>query len=426
MRYGISTIEGRRTTVVRGVAARPSWGVKRAGCAVSGVPGMTSPELRTSAARIRESAAADVTGVLVLGACAGWALVTAAGRDARPEGLLLAVLAVGAGYATGRIAGSVLPAGAAASAGAAGAFLALAGPHAASGGVLFAAPAWRPEATAALLTLSVGALCCAAWAAEARPVRWALRLAAAGVAACALLVGTPLGFAAAVGVLVCSLAAGPVRRRTGFLAAFALAAAAVSGVTFAVAHDGLPRPASAALHDQLAPDRVALWRDAADITRSSPLSGSGPGTFGDVSAAAQAAGADNGTPPGVGTVPHTSPGATQPAGTAPGAEQGPGPNASQGLLPAPLPAPSEGKPHSAALQVAAEQGLPGLALLAAAFGWLLLALWASPRQTPLVVTAGASLAALAALAATDDALSCTEVTAGAGLLAGLACARRLD
>lgn len=382
---------------------------------------MTSPELGTSAVRAREGTAADVTGVLVLGACAGWALVTAAGRDARPEGLLLAVLAVGAGYATGRIAGSVLPAGAAASAGAAGAFLALAGPRALPAGAGFAAPAWHPEATAALLTLSAGALCCAAWAADARAVRRALRLTAAGVVGCALLAGTPLGFAAALAVLVCSLAAGQVRRRAGFLAAFALAAASVSGVAFAVAQDGLPRAASASLHEQLTTDRVELWRDAADIARGRPLSGSGPGTFGKVSDAAQAASAGSGTPAGAASGPHTHSGTTQPAGAEPGLFA----DARQGLSPAPVPAPSDGKPHSAPLQVAAEQGLPGLALLAAAFGWLLLALWASPRPTPLVLTAGASLTALAALAATGDALSFTEVTAGAGLLAGTACARRL-
>lgn len=386
---------------------------------------MTSAPLGASAVRIRENATADVTGVLVLGACAGWALITAAGRDARPEGLLLAVLAVGAGYTTGRIAGSVLPAGAAAGAGVAGAFLALFGPSSSPvipGGIGFAGPAGRWEATAALLTLAVGALCCAAWAAEVRAVRWALRLAAAGTVASALLVGTTAGFAAALAVLVCSLAAGPVRRRPLCLAALALAVTAVTGVTVAAAQDWLPRAASVALHEQLTSHRVALWRDAVAVIRENPLSGSGPDTFKDLSAAARATDAGAGWAPGTGTLTDTDVGAgtTRPAGTG----QGAGPGTGQGLLPAP--APTDGKPHSAPLQLAAEQGLPGLALLAAAFGWLLLALWASPRPTPLVLTAGAALAALAALAATGNALSFTQVTAGAGLLAGIACARRLD
>ncbi|URN13831.1 hypothetical protein LUW77_27995 [Streptomyces radiopugnans] len=51
----------------------------------------------------------DVAGAAVLGCCAGWVLLCAAGRDARPEGVLLAVLAVAAGYACGRIGGSLLP-----------------------------------------------------------------------------------------------------------------------------------------------------------------------------------------------------------------------------------------------------------------------------------------------------------------------------
>ena len=42
-------------------------------------------------------------GRLVLGACAAWSLITAAAHDGRPEGVLLAVLAVAAGYAAGRI-----------------------------------------------------------------------------------------------------------------------------------------------------------------------------------------------------------------------------------------------------------------------------------------------------------------------------------
>ncbi|MCT7356924.1 hypothetical protein N4P33_33000, partial [Streptomyces sp. 15-116A] len=51
----------------------------------------------------------DAAGVVVLGACAAWPLITAAARDGRPEGMLLAVLAVAAGYAAGRIGGTLLP-----------------------------------------------------------------------------------------------------------------------------------------------------------------------------------------------------------------------------------------------------------------------------------------------------------------------------
>lgn len=68
----------------------------------------------------------------------------------------------------------------------------------------------------------------------------------------------------------------------------------------------------------------------------------------------------------------------------------------------------------------------GALLLGAAFGWLLYALWRSPRATPVVLSAGAALTALAAVATVGNALSFTPVTAGAGLLAGLATARSPD
>jgi O-antigen ligase len=84
---------------------------------------------------------------------------------------------------------------------------------------------------------------------------------------------------------------------------------------------------------------------------------------------------------------------------------------------------SDGKPHSAPLQQAAEQGVVGVALLAAAFGWVLYALWRSPRPTPVALTAGAALTGLAAIAAVGNALSFTTVSVAAGLLAGLATAR---
>ncbi|CAM5364840.1 hypothetical protein SHIRM173S_10796 [Streptomyces hirsutus] len=66
-----------------------------------------------------------------------------------------------------------------------------------------------------------------------------------------------------------------------------------------------------------------------------------------------------------------------------------------------------------------------MVLLALAFGWVLCALWRSPRATPVVLSAGAALTAVAAVAAVGNALSFTAVSVGAGLLAGLATARPL-
>ncbi|KAF4406631.1 O-antigen polymerase, partial [Streptomyces lycii] len=67
------------------------------------------PAAGRTAAEEPGGAAADVAGAVVFGCCAAWALITAAGREARPEGVLLALLAVAAGYALGRIGGALLP-----------------------------------------------------------------------------------------------------------------------------------------------------------------------------------------------------------------------------------------------------------------------------------------------------------------------------
>jgi O-antigen ligase len=129
------------------------------------------------------------------------------------------------------------------------------------------------------------------------------------------------------------------------------------------------------LEDQLTGHRIQLWHDALHLAREDPALGVGPGRFGELSTTA--------------------------TGT---------------LL-------SDGKPHSAPLQQAAEQGVVGVLLLAAAFCWMLLALWRTARPTPVALTAGAALTALAAIAAVGNALSFTTVSVGAGLLAGIATAR---
>lgn len=62
----------------------------------------------TDAGRVGRNVS-DGAGMILLGACAAWALITAAAHDGRPEGVLLAVLAVAAGHAAGRISGALLP-----------------------------------------------------------------------------------------------------------------------------------------------------------------------------------------------------------------------------------------------------------------------------------------------------------------------------
>lgn len=299
------------------------------------------------------------------GCCAVWALISAAAGNGRPEGVLLAVLAVVAGYACGRISGSLVPVAAAASASLT--LLALA---------VVTARALRPDhlgEVAALLALAAGAACCAARAVTTGPWAWPLRLLVAAVIAEAVALGSTGGCVAAVAVTLSALA---VRERSGgrvrglALAVFGLVAAAAVGGTWALAR-GEPAPGGA-----VSAQRVALWRDAAAIAAGHPVFGAGPGRFAELSPAAA------------------------------------------------LSVPPDDSPHSAALQEAAEQGVVGLALLACGYGWLLYGLARSPCATPVAVAAGASLTSLAVLATVSDALSFAPVTAAAGVLAGLATTNR--
>ncbi|MFC9057854.1 O-antigen ligase family protein [Streptomyces sp. NPDC057074] len=313
--------------------------------------------------------------MVILGACASWSLITAAARDGRPEGVLLAVLAVAAGYAAGRICGALLPVAAPSVAALAGAALTVAVPHLAPGPRI-TAPLGHAGATAALLALSAGAACCGAWAARAAVVRAALRLLAVGIAVAAAAIGSAVGCVACAVVLVCSLAAGRMPRGAG-IAGLGVATGVVAGLGWMVVGAWVPDGLGALLEGQLTAHRVRLWRDALELLRADVVFGAGPGRFGALSPTAAGA---------------------------------------------PVP---DGRPHSALWQQAAEQGVVGVVLLGAAFGWVLYALWRSPRPTPVVLTAGLALTALAAIAAVGNALSFTAVSVGAGLLAGLATSRPL-
>lgn len=320
--------------------------------------------------------AADVAGVLILGACVVWSLVSATGRDGRPEGVILAVLALTAGYACGRISGTLLPVSAAAVASLAALGLALASAPGVPGAThAGAVPTGHTGAAVALLVLAAGAACCAASAAGTSSGRLALRALALAVAGAALALGSVVGFVASTGVLLCSLAAVRMRRRLLGLVGLALAAGLAVGASWAVAEERLPEGLTVSLEGQLTRHRVLLWQDAVALAKENPVLGVGPDRFGALS-----------------------------------------PTARETFS-------ADGKPHSAVFQQAAEQGVPGVVLLGAAYGWLLWGLGSSPRATPVALTVGATLTALAALAAVGNALSFTPVTAGAGLLAGLATAR---
>ncbi|WP_052433096.1 O-antigen ligase family protein, partial [Streptacidiphilus carbonis] len=341
-------------------------------------PTIGTPDLDGPSGGAPSDTAVDVLGALLLTGCASWSLYAASGRDAHPEGVLLGLLAVAAGYAAGRIAGAVAPVGSPAVIAVAVGVLALVAPGGLSGDPA-APPLHDADANGALIALAVGAACCAAQTARAtgpglRHVRPALLLAALALLACALTVeavttGSTAAVLACLGIVILAVAVRTAGRRLpallllGLCAALAVAAPlllARSGADLTARGGGLP----------LSEQRAALWHDAVQEAGREPLRGVGPGRFTELSPAAQ----DFSTP---------------------------------------------GGPSSAALEVAAEQGVPGLCLLIASYGWMMWTLRRAPGPTSTALTAAGALTALAVEAAISPVLSFPGITAGAGPPGGL-------
>ncbi|MBF9069992.1 O-antigen ligase family protein [Streptacidiphilus fuscans] len=347
-------------------------GMPGSGSAAPSADGELADGARIDTPDPRDGTACDVVGVLLLAACACWAVYSSSGRDAQPEGTLLGLLAIAAGYATGRIAGAVLPVGAPlAAAGAAAALAPWTGAH-----------LHDDDALAALLSLAVGAACCAGYAAQAHGMR---RIARGCGALAVLLVAeslttdSMLGPIACGGTLVVAVAVHRARRRVPALTLLSLCVLLTLGATVLLAqHSGAtvtgPSPRAYGPVTQVSSQRLALWRDAVREFDQQPLRGVGPGRFTDVSPTALES--------------------TEPTGAS-----------------------------SSALQTAAEQGLPGVLLLGAAFGWTLWTLARSPRPTAAVLSTAAAMAALGVQATVASVLSVAWVVVGGGLLLGMTAAR---
>jgi O-antigen ligase len=303
----------------------------------------------------RSDAVCDVVGFLLLAACAAWTDYSASGREAHPEGVLLGLLAVSAGYATGRITGALAPLGG----------LVVPALAAAVFAPAFGVRIIGDEAVAALLSLAVGAACCAGYAAHERGLRWTARgcvLLAMILAAESLFTNATLGALACGGTLVVAGSVYRTRNRGRALVLLGACTLLAVGGVLAFAHGGV-NPAAGGPAAEVSAQRLALWRDAWHGVEQHPWRGVGPGDFADGSAS------------------------------------------------------------SAALEQAAEQGWPGLALLGGAYVWCLWALSRSPRPTPAVLSAAAAMTALGVQAAGTPVLSVPAVVVSAGLLLGLGVAR---
>ena len=370
-----------------------------------GSPDLDGPSGPTS------DTAVDVIGALLLAGCASWSLYASSGRDAHPEGVLLGLLAVAAGYAAGRIAGAVAPVGSPAVIALAVGILALIAPGGLSGDPV-APPLHDADANGALIALAVGAACCAAQRArtpragsmqagalragqlqpgplqpgrvQARTPRPALRrirptfalaLLACALTAEAVTTGSTAAVLACLGVLILAVAVRTTKRRLPALLLLGLCAVLAVSAPLLLARPGTDLTTGSG-GPPVSVQRAALWHDAVQEAGRAPLRGVGPGRFTELSPAAQ----DFSTPGGA---------------------------------------------SSAALEVAAEQGVPGLCLLTASYGWMMWTLRRSPGPTAAVLTAAGALTALAVEAAISPVLSFPGITAGAGLLVGMATARPL-
>ncbi|WP_436840982.1 O-antigen ligase family protein [Streptomyces bobili] len=211
-------------------------------------------------------------GVVVLGACATWSLITAAVHGDRPEGPARGA----AGYAAGRIFGELLPVAAPCVAAVAGLSLTLALPRLVPGPETVT-PLGHAGATAAVLTLSAGAACRAAWATPVPALRLALWLLAGGMAVAGSALGSVMAMVTCGAVLLCSLAAGRIAPPWSRPGGAALVAAAVTGLTWT---DGGRRTSrrtrllgGGPAHRP--PDRPVARRPGPGAARPGPRSGAG-------------------------------------------------------------------------------------------------------------------------------------------------------
>ncbi len=134
-------------------------------------------------------------------------------------------------------------------------------------------------AIAALLALSTGAACCAAWAARFPAQRLALRSAALGIAVVAAALGSTTGLVASAGVRCarspptgCGIALA--------LSGLALVAVLVTGTTWAVAGNVVPNGLGSYLEDQLGPHGSCSGGTRSRSLTATPGSARAPGASG--------------------------------------------------------------------------------------------------------------------------------------------------
>jgi len=310
----------------------------------------------------------DAAGVAIAAAFAAWTVTSAVVRAGNPWPQVALLAAAAAGYVIGRMQGGrpvFVPAAVVAS------ILVgtvASGPAALSGGPS-APPLAYGNANGALYVMGVASACAVAILANKEPVRLVGGVLAVVFVMLAIATLSKTAAVLAIGILVI----GAVARRLGrwVVAVAPLVVVAMLAVTVVLGlnHGSLP-----SMFEQLNARRTALWRDAMEIFAEQPAFGAGPGMFAQTSPTALA---DN----------------------------------------------DARWAHSAYLQVGAETGVIGAALLALLLMWVFGALYRSRQDQRLMVIGTAAVAAFAVHASIDYVAHFPAIVIVAALLAGLASSR---
>jgi O-antigen ligase len=312
----------------------------------------------------------DAAGIALAAAFAVWTVVSAVARTGNPWPQVGLLVAATTAYVIGRIQGGRRPV-----------FVPAAivvsilvgtvasGPAALSGGPA-APPLAYGNANGALYALGVASACAVSVLGTKEPVRLAAGVLAVIFAGLAV---STLSKTAAV-LAVCIFVIGVMARRLGrwFVIVVPLAVVTTFAVTVVLGlnHGSLPF-----LFEELSARRTALWRDAMEIIVDDPVFGAGPGMFA-----------------------QTSPTAF---------------------------ADTDARwAHSAYLQVGAETGVIGMALLGLLLLWVFGALYRSRQDQRMVVIGTAAITAFAVHAAIDYVAHFPAVVIVAAVAAGLASSRR--
>jgi O-antigen ligase len=330
----------------------------------------------------------DGIGVALVLAAIGWTYVAASGHpDARPGSRAMLLAGVAGAYVAGRVSSRWFPVAGPGMLAAAVVAGMVASPGAFSG-ESGAPPLGYANANAAFLVQTVAGVVIAALSARAVWGRRLLLVAAVGLAALVPLLRSVAGSVLALAVVLVGVTGARLRRPAIVIAGGACCAALAVTATVvlgATARDARPQDRVDRLDrveqvervadEQLTAERVTLWNEAIALTRANPLTGVGPGRF---------------------------------------AEESPTARGDRDLRWA----------HTAVLEQAAEQGIPGGLLLLGLAGWAFAALTGSRRSGPVIAAGAAAFTALAVHASVDYVLHFAAVPLVGGALLGLASARQ--